>query len=260
MNILLVDDEQFQIDTIKRGIRIHGHEVYSARSGEEALNYLEANHDNTTLVITDYFMPGMNGIALLKSIRARYGDLPVILMTAFGDKNLLIEALQNGCDNYLDKPFKPNDIVSQIDEIQLQREKRKRRGQDRDNRKGQSIRDNLQGNQNLIPMPTRFSEQAQPTEEVQLVAAPEIVPEKVSETAIEVVSTAPGTAMPALEPSSVQPIPEMELQDLEDDNPLLKLGGGLDWTVPMVKVVFPIFLFLLMGLTTFFLLVVPMFR
>jgi len=83
MNILLVDDEQFQIDTIKRGIRIHGHQVFAARSGEEALKYLEENHDESTLVITDYYMPGMNGITLLKSIREQYGDLPVILMTAF---------------------------------------------------------------------------------------------------------------------------------------------------------------------------------
>ena len=69
------------------------------KSGEEALKYLEEHHDESTLVITDYYMPGMNGITLLKSIREQYGDLPVILMTAFGDKNLLIEALQNGCDN-----------------------------------------------------------------------------------------------------------------------------------------------------------------
>lgn len=241
MNILLVDDEQFQIDTIKRGIRIHGHQVFAANSGEEALKYLEENRDESTLVITDYYMPGMNGITLLKSIREQYGDLPVILMTAFGDKNLLIEALQNGCDNYLDKPFKPNDIVTQIDEIQQQRAKRVRRGQDA--KKGQSPKDNQAGKDNLIQMPVRHAEPAPENEEIDLEVAPELE-----------------TVYPAAEAAASRPETEAILADLEDKNPLRRLGGGLQYTVPLFKVGFPLFIFLLTGLSAFFLLVAPLFR
>jgi CheY-like chemotaxis protein len=247
MNILLVDDEQFQIDTIKRGIRIHGHQVNSARSGEEALAYLEEHPDETTLVITDYFMPGMNGITLIKSIRERYGDLPIILMTAFGDKNLLIEALQNGCDNYLDKPFKPNDIVSQIDEIQMQREKRKRRGPQKELRTSQGIKENQSSGQNLIPMPIRHQEQT-----------PQIV-ETNTEAIVEAAKLVEAPKQIMVE-TEVQPNQDMELALIEEENPLIKLGGRLHLAVPLVKVVFPVFIFLLTGLTMFFLLVAPMFK
>jgi two-component system response regulator PhcR len=241
MNILLVDDEQFQIDTIKRGIRIHGHQVFAAKSGEEALKYLEEHHDESTLVITDYYMPGMNGITLLKTIREQYGDLPVILMTAFGDKNLLIEALQNGCDNYLDKPFKPNDIVTQIDEIQQQRAKRARRGQEV--KKGQSPKDNQAGKDNLIQMPVRHAGPATEAEANNPEAAPELE-----------------TVNPAPEAAASRPEAEAILADLEDKNPLRRLGGGLRYTVPLFKVGFPLFILLLTGLSTFFLLIAPMFR
>jgi DNA-binding response OmpR family regulator len=192
-------------------------------------------------------MPGMNGITLIKSIRERYGDLPIILMTAFGDKNLLIEALQNGCDNYLDKPFKPNDIVSQIDEIQMQREKRKRRGPQKELRTSQGIKENQSSGQNLIPMPIRHQEQT-----------PQIV-ETNTEAIVEAAKLVEAPKQIMVE-TEVQPNQDMELALIEEENPLIKLGGRLHLAVPLVKVVFPVFIFLLTGLTMFFLLVAPMFK
>ncbi|NPV93496.1 MAG: response regulator [Firmicutes bacterium] len=118
MNILLVDDERHQLETIQRGMRIHGHQVITAESAEEALEILRKDPETVHLVITDFLMTGMNGLNLLRNIRDNFGDLPVILMTAYGDQNLVVEAMRNKCDDYIDKPFKPKDLMEQVDKIE----------------------------------------------------------------------------------------------------------------------------------------------
>lgn len=118
MNILLVDDEKYQLETIRRGMRIHGHQVVTAESAEEALEVLKQDPQQIHLVITDFLMTGMNGLNLLRNIRDNFGDLPVILMTAYGDQNLVVEAMRNKCDDYIDKPFKPKDLMEQVDKIE----------------------------------------------------------------------------------------------------------------------------------------------
>ena len=69
MNILVVDDEIVQIETIQRGLRSKGYQVTHALNAEDALRKIRENHTQIDLVITDYAMPGMNGIGLLKKIR-----------------------------------------------------------------------------------------------------------------------------------------------------------------------------------------------
>jgi len=118
MNILLVDDEKYQLETIKRGMKIHGHTVTTVESAEEALQELRRHPDTIQLVITDYLMTGMNGLNLLKAIRQDFGQLPVIMMTAYGDQNLVVEAMRQRCDDYIDKPFKPKDLLEQVDKIE----------------------------------------------------------------------------------------------------------------------------------------------
>jgi len=118
MNILVVDDDMVQIESLRRGLRSQGHQVLGALSGAEALRRF--THSNTTkidLVLSDYLMPGMNGIELLKKIRKNYGPLPVILMTAYGDRDLVIEALRNRCDSFIEKPFTLDQLMQEINRV-----------------------------------------------------------------------------------------------------------------------------------------------
>jgi two-component system, chemotaxis family, chemotaxis protein CheY len=69
------------------------------------------------IVITDYLMPEMNGIELLQAVRSSYGQLPVVLVTAYGSKKVLAEALQNGCNGFLEKPFTPAQLYGEIERI-----------------------------------------------------------------------------------------------------------------------------------------------
>lgn len=117
MCILVVDDEPIELETLKRGLRVKGYAIVEALSAEEALCILEEKKESIGMVITDYLMPDMNGIDLLKSIRARYGSLPVILATAYGSKQILTEAIKYGCSGFVEKPFTPEQLHLEIKRI-----------------------------------------------------------------------------------------------------------------------------------------------
>ena len=115
MNILVVDDEIVQIETISRGLKRKGYRVTQALSANDALGELRNQCSKIDMVITDYAMPGMNGIGLLKRIRESHRSLPVILMTAYGDKELVIDALRNRCDSFIEKPFTLDQLMQETE-------------------------------------------------------------------------------------------------------------------------------------------------
>ena len=119
MNILLVDDELILIESLKIWLEIKGYKVFSATSAQQALNLLRTKGHMIDLVITDYMMPAMNGMELLVAIRKIYPPLPVMIMTAYAETSLVIEALRNHCDAFIEKPFTPETLVSEIERIKL---------------------------------------------------------------------------------------------------------------------------------------------
>ena len=94
-----------------------GYRVITASNAQQALNQLYHQGHLIDLVITDYLMPGMNGIDLLKTIRKDSPTLPVIIMTAYATKNLALEAMKNHCTGFVEKPFKPNQLLDEIERI-----------------------------------------------------------------------------------------------------------------------------------------------
>lgn len=118
MNILVVDDDMVQLESLRRGLKTKGHQVLEALSGEEALErFTDSNMIKVDLVLLDYLMPGMNGIEVLKKIRQNYGSLPVIIMTAYGERDLVIEALRNRCNSFIEKPFTLNQLMQEIERV-----------------------------------------------------------------------------------------------------------------------------------------------
>lgn len=106
MKILIVDDDAFSRKLLERSLKSSGHEVCAADSGENGLAALE-NDPNVTLLITDWIMPGMDGIELCRRARqlSRSHYLPVLLLTSRSDKEDLIQALNAGADAFLSKPL-----------------------------------------------------------------------------------------------------------------------------------------------------------
>jgi len=107
--VLVVDDEENIRIVLRTLLRRHGYEVETAQSGEEALALVE--RFGPDFVITDVKMPKMGGMDLLATLKAK-GDLTtVIVMSAYGNLDLAIEAIKAGAYDYVHKPFKPDEIV-----------------------------------------------------------------------------------------------------------------------------------------------------
>jgi len=116
--ILVVDDKRVQLKTLRRGLRTRGYQVVEAISGKEALDRL-VKDNKIDIVLTDYAMPEMNGIELLQKIRKNNRTIPVIIMTAYGDKSLVIEAMHHRCNGFIDKPFDMDELFEEIKKIAI---------------------------------------------------------------------------------------------------------------------------------------------
>ncbi len=101
-NILVVDDQVSMRETLTDMLEIFGYESSSAGNGEEALEQLEnARFD---LVIADLNMPRMDGMALLERIKAKWPDLPVVIITGYRTVHTEKKILQKGADGFIPKP------------------------------------------------------------------------------------------------------------------------------------------------------------
>lgn len=113
--ILIVDDEEGLREGLGKLLEGEGYNVHCAETGEEALEILQQSRID--LVLTDMRMPGMDGIALLKKIRERHGDLGVIILTGYGQIESYIEAMNFGAIEYVSKPFKVNELKFIVNKV-----------------------------------------------------------------------------------------------------------------------------------------------
>jgi two-component system, NtrC family, response regulator AtoC len=107
--VLVVDDEENLRVVLRTLLRRHGYEVESAASGEEALGLVDSFGPD--VVLTDVRMPKMGGLDLLATLKAKHNDATVIVMSAYGNMDLAIEAMKAGAYDYVQKPFKPDEVV-----------------------------------------------------------------------------------------------------------------------------------------------------
>jgi putative two-component system response regulator len=102
-HILVVDDEPFVLDAVTLLLGSFGYDVSACGHPREALNKLQSH--KVDIVLTDIKMPEMSGIKLLEEIRKFNTEVPVILMTAYAELNMAIDAIKNGAFDFLLKPF-----------------------------------------------------------------------------------------------------------------------------------------------------------
>ncbi len=103
-HILAIDDEPELLESIRKILSRAGHRVSTAASAEEGLLLLQRS-DEPDLILTDLMMPGIGGMELLKSVRKRQPDVPVILITAFATVETAVQAIKEGAFDYVSKPF-----------------------------------------------------------------------------------------------------------------------------------------------------------
>jgi DNA-binding response OmpR family regulator len=111
LNILLVDDDAELCEMMREFFEQNGHALNYVRNGIDGLERaVEHRYD---LVILDVMLPGMNGFMLLAQLRRRR-EVPVIMLTARTDPHDRIQGLEAGADDYLPKPFDPDELLARV--------------------------------------------------------------------------------------------------------------------------------------------------
>jgi two-component system response regulator AtoC len=107
--VLVVDDEENLRLVVRTFLKRDGYEVETAASGQEALALVEKFGPD--VILTDVRMPKMGGLDLLATLRAKGNDATVIVMSAYGNVDLALEAIKAGAYDYIQKPFKAEEVL-----------------------------------------------------------------------------------------------------------------------------------------------------
>lgn len=110
--ILIVEDDAGLREALFDTLQLAGYQVIVADCAEQAL--IKLTSQPVDLVVSDIQMGEMNGLSLLKAIKAKYANLPVLLMTAFATINDAVSAMRDGATDYLSKPFAPEVLLNLV--------------------------------------------------------------------------------------------------------------------------------------------------
>ena len=121
--ILIVDDEPFNLDLLEQELTDRGYSIERAGDGKQALIKFESFHPD--LILLDYQMPDMNGVEVLKELRGREHETPVVMITAYGTIERAVQAMKEGAYDFIPKPFEPDHLALVVEKA-LERERLRR--------------------------------------------------------------------------------------------------------------------------------------
>ena len=128
--ILVIEDQYFILESIKRFLTNEGYNVITAQNGYDGLNILKESKPD--LIIVDLNMPVMDGFKTISEIKKdkNFSNIPIIVLTAFSELDYIIKVSKMGVTNYVVKPFNPKDLLfrikSALNEIEPEEEKIKK--------------------------------------------------------------------------------------------------------------------------------------
>ena len=109
VRVLIVDDDEKMRTILQKVLQREGYDVALANNGQNAIYHLQKT--GFDLVLSDIRMPGMDGLELLQKIRDISTDITVVMMTAFGSVDSAVEAMKQGAYDYINKPFKMDEVL-----------------------------------------------------------------------------------------------------------------------------------------------------
>lgn len=111
-NILIVDDEAEVLELLSELVEKLGFTPITANNAHEALDIIE--NKKVDVILSDLVMPEMDGIELLKRVKARKGDIPFLVITGHPSIETAVETIKKGAYDYLPKPFQIDDVAIKI--------------------------------------------------------------------------------------------------------------------------------------------------
>lgn len=117
--ILIAEDERDIRDLVTLTLQFAGYEVVSARDGAEAVEIAQSNGSGFDLILMDGRMPRMSGYEACAALKAaeQTRDIPIIFLSAKGQESEVQQGIEAGAERYILKPFAPDALVRQVDEI-----------------------------------------------------------------------------------------------------------------------------------------------
>lgn len=112
MRILVAEDEPIMQKTIALRLKKDGHEVVTTDNGREALALIASQAPD--LIITDIMMPYASGLEIVGTVKQLSKKIPVIVLSAMGQENVVLEAFNLGADDFISKPFSPNELSMRV--------------------------------------------------------------------------------------------------------------------------------------------------
>jgi len=113
--ILVVDDNTYTLRIVKLTLEQAGYQVSTAVSGDEGLTLVN-RYGLPHLAVVDLHMPGMSGFEFCRAVH-EFSDVPVIMLTAVGSEETIIEGLDQHAEDYIVKPFNPPELVARVDRV-----------------------------------------------------------------------------------------------------------------------------------------------
>lgn len=113
MKILIAEDDELMLRTLEFRLKKDGHSIMMARDGREALQLIDSFLPD--LVITDIMMPYSSGMEIVGFLKQKYNNsIKVIILSGMGQENVILEAFRLGADDYITKPFSPNELSVRV--------------------------------------------------------------------------------------------------------------------------------------------------
>ncbi len=119
--ILIIDDEAAMCDSLSKLFKAHNYNAIFTSDSFQVEKLLQDN--NIFLVITDYKMPGYSGINIIKMVKSKYPELPVIMISGFGSVETIVSAMKYGAQNFYEKPIKFSKLLTEVNQLKTAKEK-----------------------------------------------------------------------------------------------------------------------------------------
>lgn len=116
MKILICEDEEIMLTALEFRLRKHGFEVVLAKDGKQSIQKLQ--EESPDVLVADIMMPYVTGLELVSFVRQEMkSSLPIIIISALENDEVVLEAFRLGATDFITKPFKPNELILRIKKI-----------------------------------------------------------------------------------------------------------------------------------------------
>lgn len=116
MKILICEDEEIMLTALEFRLRKHGFEVVLAKDGKQSMQKLQ--EESPDVLVADIMMPYVTGLELVSFVRQEMkSSLPIIIISALENDEVVLEAFRLGATDFITKPFKPNELILRIKKI-----------------------------------------------------------------------------------------------------------------------------------------------